>query len=413
MGRYRSVAREKVMERANASSNRSMGSTTLQLPEEFKDMKFFKPSKEVHTLDVIGYVVTDPKNPEGIEPGYMWHSRRYYIHRNIGAEDSNYVCLAKTFGVKCPICEFAKQGKNTGALDRDQLTALRPKERALFCVIDKDDKEEKVQLLDVSHHLFGKMLDKELTDSDDPDVWKFFEPDSGISLRCRFAKEQFQGKDFFKCDRIDFKNRKDDYPDSIVDEVPPLDEVFIRLSYEQLEEIFVMGDASSADDSAPRERPRRGREEPEEESGSRTRRGRREEPEEEPAPRRGRTTAAEADEPPARRPSRGASTSREEPEEAPAEESRRPARGGRRAAPEPEEEPAPPARSSRRAAQVDPDPEPADEPPARKPSRTAAKDTDGGKCPNGFVFGDDCEKDDLCDSCNIWGACNAAARKRG
>lgn len=431
MAKYRSVTRDKVLDSANSAKNRGSGSTTIKLPEEFKDIGFFKPEKDVYTLDVVGYIITDDHHPENIEPGFLWHSRRYFAHRNIGAEENSYVCLARTFNKRCPICEYAKQGKNSGSLSKDELTALRAKERTLICVIDRDDKDEKIQLWDVSYHLFGKMLDKELTDSDDDDVWKFYQPNGGISLRCRFNKEQFNGRDFYKCDRIDFKTRKQDYPDSILEEVPPLDDILIELTYDQLEEIFVMGDtkgeeerprsrrgrdADDSGDEAPRSR-RRGRDEdPAEEQDEAPRRPRRQAAEDtaDEAPRRPRRQQTEeddqADEAPAR-PSRGRRTQEEE---APAEEPAERPRRGRRSEPAEEEAPAAPSRRSRgRQEPAEEAPQEDDAPPPRRPSRSSKNDDDGdNKCPEGFVFGDDCEKDDLCDSCKIWGACNAAQRKR-
>lgn len=460
MVKYRSVTREKVLERAQASKGRSGGSTTINLPDDFKDMQFFKPEKDVYMLDVIGYVITDPKHPENIEPGFIWHSRRYFRHNNIGAEENSYVCLARTFGKRCPICDYAKLGKNNGSLDKKQLDDLRAKERMLLCVIDRDDKEEKIQLWDVSYHHFGKLLDKELPDVEEVEAAKFYEPNSGYSLRVRFSKESFNGRDFWKPDRIDFKTRKQDYPDSILEEVPSLDDILIELSYNQLEEIFVMGDSKGDDEPAPRERssrrsrdeddgeesprrrrggrdddpepeterrPRRSRSEPEEEPEEeprRPRRGRDADPEPEEKPRRSRSRDPEPEpedeprrparsrrdepeeEPAPRRPARSAR--RDEPEEEPEPESRRPARGGRRSEPEPEDEP--PARSRRRS---EPEEEPDDAPPSRRPSHSSDREESSGKCPQGFTFGDDCEKDDACDSCKVWGPCNAERRKRG
>lgn len=438
MARYRSVTREKVLDSASSAKGRVSGGTTVKLPEEFKDMPYFKPEKDVYTLDVIGYIITDDHHPENIEPGFLWHSRRYFAHRNIGAEDNSYVCLARTFNKRCPICDYAKQGKNNGSLTKDELAALRAKERMLICVIDREDKDEKIQLWDVSYHLFGKMLDKELTDSDDDGVWKFYHPDGGISLRCRFNKEQFNGRDFYKCDRIDFKTRKQDYDPEILDEVPPLDDVLIELTYDQLEEIFVMGDTKSGDTDQPRGRRRGGDDDSGESAPRSRRRNRNEEPDEdpadEPAPRSRRSRNEEpaedaADDPAPRSRRRG----RDEPAEEP-EAPRRPSRGGRNTEPAEEAtDDAPPPRSRRRAEpddaadeppartprsrRQDPEDDPADTkdddaPPPRRPSRSNRDADSDNKCPEGFVFGDDCEKDDLCDSCKIWGACNAAQRKR-
>jgi hypothetical protein len=421
MARYRSVSKEKVLERANARKNQVQGGKTLSfqnLPEGTKP-EFFKVTKAVHNLDIIGYVITDPKHPDcddQLQPGYLWHSRRYFTHRGVGAEENSYICPAKTWGKPCPICDYAKQRRNSGEADKDELALLRPKERQLFNVIDLDADPKKILLWDVSYFLFGDKLDKELSDSDDDDVFAFFEPVGGLSLRVRFEKKTFNRSEFWTADRIDFRNRKKDYKESIIDDAFPLDDLLVEIDYDQLESVFVMGSESEETrdrDNDERPRSRRNRDDDDDQRRERERYGStRHREDEDEAPRKPRRSRDEDernepdDEPPPR------SRRQREPEppedEQEADDTPPPPRRGRRREPEREE----PRRRRNQEPDDEADEQEADDaPPPRTKSKS--KDTGDGKCPKGFEFGKDCERDDACDSCKSWGACNAAQRKMG
>src|SRR5581483_2692708 len=54
------------------------------------------------------------------------------IHRNVGADNGTYLCLDKTLGEPCPICEAWRD---------DDEESLKPSDRILCWVIDR--KEEK------------------------------------------------------------------------------------------------------------------------------------------------------------------------------------------------------------------------------------------------------------------------------
>jgi hypothetical protein len=372
MAKYRSAAREKVLERAKARKNQVPGGRTLtfqHLPEGMK-AEFFKVTKSVHNLDILGYVITDPKHPdcdESLKPGYLWHSRRYFLHRNVGADENSYICPARTWGKPCPICEYAKQRKNSGEASKEELDALRPKERQLFNVIDLDSDPKKILLWDVSYFLFGDKLDKELADSSEDDVFGFFEPTEGLSLRVRFEKKSFNKNEFWQTDRIDFRERKRPYKESIIDTVFPLDDLLVALTYEQLEAIFVMGSEEEVEQAHKEVR--------EAEEVRRPRRDRVEEDEEEEArpPRKKRQPEPEEDD-------------------------------------EEDDTPPPPKRGRR----VKPEPEPEEEEDDEEEEETPPKKRkDDSKCPQGLTFGADCDSNDECDSCKVWGACNAASRKLG
>lgn len=444
MAKYRKTSRDKIIERANARKNQNIGSKCLSFKALPKDMKveFFKPSKAVHNLDVIGYVLTDKNNPEcdeNLEPGYLWYARNYWVHRGIGADDDSIICPAKTWkGERCPVCEYAKQRRASGEASKEELDSLKPKQRQLYNVIDRDADPKKVLLFDTSYHLFGRQLDKEILDADDEEISSFFEPENGYTLRARFDKKSFNGRDFYECDRIDFKDRKTQYKESIIDETFPLDDMLNKLSYEQLESLFVMGAELNAPEPDEDEgfnkklRQRKERDDAEQEEET-TRKKRRREPEPEPE-----EDEEEDDTPPPPRSKRRKPEPEPEPDEDEEDD------GGED---EDEAEPPAPSRKRRTAPPVDDTEDEDDEPPAKpkrrrpadeeeeRPRKTQRKrepepepdeDEDepepepvkpkrqnkptGQKCPQGLKWGTDCDTQDCCDDCKMWAGCNAAQR---
>src|SRR5690349_498236 len=87
------------LDRAESSSYGT--SNCFTVPE---GVSLFKPNTErAMTLDILGYVVGEGnpfKNPGQIHP-----ERTYYLHQNIGLEQSRVICRNKTWKEPCPVCE--------------------------------------------------------------------------------------------------------------------------------------------------------------------------------------------------------------------------------------------------------------------------------------------------------------------
>ena len=200
-----------------------------------EDIEFFTPKKGVNVFDILPYEVSSNVNPFA-DKGELWYERTIFVHYNIGAEESSYLCL-KTVGKKCPICEYRAQlFKSKDDSDKQQVQALRPSERQLFNVYDPEDDEYKILYL--AHGNFGKVLDEEINEDEDEQYNFFFWPEDGYRLKVRFSKESFDKGSYLKASRIDFRDR-DPYPESVVDELEDLDACLNVLSYEKLERIFL------------------------------------------------------------------------------------------------------------------------------------------------------------------------------
>lgn len=220
----------------------------LNLP---KGVQMFKEKEGKMYLDIIPYGVKMENHPDldrdaGIaEAGSLWYKFPFKIHRDIGANNDAVVCPS-TFGKKCPICDYMKKRAKEGA-EWEELKAYKPGKRNLYAVIPIGDKkmEEEIHIWDVSSYLFQNLLNEELSDREDYAVFPALE--GGKTLCIRFEEQQLGKNKFCEAKRIDFEKRKEDYDESIIDEVPCLEELLKVLSYKELETMMFELDPEDVD----------------------------------------------------------------------------------------------------------------------------------------------------------------------
>lgn len=261
---------------ASAEKDRKEGSSYgyLILP---KNVGVFSPKPgETVKLDIVPYIVTDPKHPDRNEKeevamvGDPWIRRPYLRHTGIGSNNDSYVCLA-SIGKKCPICEYRAKLILEKADEKD-IQALKSSKRILYNVvpIDHEKFEEKIHILDISFHNFQKLLNEELKTGNIPDTYPNLE--GGETLKTRFAAATVgDSKPFAQATRIDAIKRKEDYDEKILQKTANLDEVLKILSYDELRNALFEIDETedggklSDEDEKPIRKKRRDEEEEEEE----------------------------------------------------------------------------------------------------------------------------------------------------
>lgn len=328
------------------------------------DGEFWRPNKGPNAFDIIPYEVSIDDHPKGVEPGELYQQLAYRVHYGIGAEERTLACPT-SIGKKCPICQRRAELFKDPNADKDELDALRARDKVAFNVIDLDDPDGGIKVFDMSPHLFANTLYEELEDADG-EFDSIFDLDGGFTVKARFKSKKLGKNEFLEVSRIDFEEREEAYPDSIVEDAIDLDKALNVLSYEEIEAIFL--DEPLPESSEPAKRG----EKPERTKPSRPAKKDQEEKPEDEQPecygqydKKDKTCRAcgikadcmEADVP---------IDNDEEPEE--------------------EEEPEPPKSSG------------------KKPGKPAAS----GKCPHKLEFGTDCETDDVCDDCDEWAACKDA-----
>jgi hypothetical protein len=220
----------------------SKGYGYLKLPKNIqvysidipKTKEFVKPK-----FDVIPYIVNDAKHIDtksGAEIGEPWWRKPFRIHKHIGVDDDSVICLS-TIGKRCPICEYQKELIANKASKAD-IKALNYSKRSIYLIWPKEDKDvdDEIHILDISDFCFYDTL---MIDAEEMKQWNFPSLSDGKTLSVRFDKAYFDGNEFPKAIRVSFLDRDEQYEESILEEVPCLDEILNILSYDELNAKFL------------------------------------------------------------------------------------------------------------------------------------------------------------------------------
>lgn len=229
------------------------GMRVLNLPD---GVTMWRQKKGSVKLDIIPYEVGEG-NPFAEEGSVHWE-RTFYTHR---ANDETHVCLRKTFGEECPICEYRSElGKDPDA-DEDLIKDLAPKQRQVFNIIVHDERDKGIQLWETSFYAFGKQLREKIENADEDDSYDtFFLAEDGLTLRVGFVEEKTGGFTFIKASDIEFRPRKTQYEDSIIDEATCLDAIIKKPEYDKVKASFLQTtDDDEKDDDEAEEKPKKGR----------------------------------------------------------------------------------------------------------------------------------------------------------
>jgi hypothetical protein len=232
-----------------AKVDKSGGASSISVPSN--SVKWEPKEAGVYNLSIVPYIITKPGHPdasllgEEFAIGDDWYRRPYGIHRNIGGKQI-VICPKTTFGLPCPICELKWElGKNYEA-NKAQISALKPKRQVMYNIYVKGG----FQIFDMSDFKFGEMLEKEIEQAEDKSVAGFSLLQNGKTLKVRFVKATYEGRNFFKADRIDFENRPA-LDVSILEQAPKLDDCVKCMSYEDIKALLAGPVSATTQDDDP------------------------------------------------------------------------------------------------------------------------------------------------------------------
>lgn len=292
-----------------------------------------------------------------------WENAKHYgydifVHSYVGADESTYLCPRKMLNKECPICEAWEDARKSG--DQDEEKALKPTQRVLCYVVDRDGDEAKPLVWNMSWSQDRDIA--ALADTRQGALW-IDDPEEGYDVTFQRKGQQLNTRYFGT--QIDRQSsplvEKQRDQDSLLDDVQetPLPSLLKFYPVEHLEKVISgksMRSDEDLDDDRGRGRERdaddyeseedrygrRGRDDDREERG----RGRDRDEEEAPRSRRGRDEEEDRSE--RRRGSRDREDDREErPARGRREEEDEPRGRGRSSRDRDEEEPERPARGSR------------------------------------------------------------------
>ena len=226
----------------------------LRLPNGLEMFKSKTPG--VHVFEFIPFRVTErhTKYAEALRfsaPGKWYVERSFMVHQDIGPDNGRYVCSASTYGTPCPICDERSRLSNTGHKpDRDAAYALRPKERQLFLVMERDPRTDQLlpglpKLWDEAYFNFGKQLDAFIENAR-PAVResykRYYHPRDGFTIRATCA-EVSMGKDGgggknYPYSINEFYPRPSPSPESVFQHGFDLDVIPREMDFDTLRNIF-------------------------------------------------------------------------------------------------------------------------------------------------------------------------------
>ncbi len=234
------------------------GPSFLALPE---GVGFFAlKSTKTARVDIIPYIVGkgNPRADKGVD---YWE-RTFYIHRNVGPNNDWVVCPARTAKKKCPICEFVNTLREDEDGNETLIKALNTSRRMIMNVIDKSSDEDRrdnvIRVWESSHAYFGQAMDEALTgayEDDEDNMDGFCDAEDGSYLKM-VVEKGWQGKGY-SVERIDFKSRKEDLDDEVLDAAVCLDDILIIKDYDELKELLLQDDSDDDDEDEPKSKKKK------------------------------------------------------------------------------------------------------------------------------------------------------------
>jgi hypothetical protein len=219
----------------------------------YDDVNFFsaKQGKELPKMkgtyslsfDILPYIISTDKHPsKDLGIGFEDYVLEYWSHGNVGPENKVVLCLKRTYGKPCPICEEQAAMKKQGvSKDDPDYKKLNASQRCVFNIIDKFNPEKGIQLFKVSGFLFFQKLKEKIQkeEAKGEEEITFSDLDCGCTINCD-ATETTKG-DFTFMDFSDFSfsERKKPYSESILDEVFPLDAMIKIPTYDEVKRVFL------------------------------------------------------------------------------------------------------------------------------------------------------------------------------
>lgn len=199
----------------------------------------FKPVVGKNKIDIIPFKA-GKRNPTYKE-GQFTYVLDYWVHKGIGTNNDNIVCLAKNFHKPCPICEEIEKMRADGRDYETEIKPLTAKRRVAYNVVAAG-KDDDVKIFETSHFLFEKELIEGAME--DGEIVCFADlGDEGKTVVFKTSEEEFGKNKFFKFKNFSFEDRDETYPENFYKKAYVLDELLNVLSYENISSIFFGGGA--------------------------------------------------------------------------------------------------------------------------------------------------------------------------
>jgi len=208
---------------------------------------------------IIPYL-TGPQDPmvyQGkLQEGDGTYTVGVYFHRVGQNGMDKVICLAKTYGLPCPICEYREELDRDPNADEATIKSLLPSKYMtfLYYILDWDAESKGLQVAMISGMFFEQALQTQAYSSRGGGYIPFMDPGAGpdggrdIEFEIRGS---IQKQDWGR--GVGFRERQQPIPPRYLDEAAalPLDELLRVPSYEEVYELFHQGHPPEQGEAAP------------------------------------------------------------------------------------------------------------------------------------------------------------------
>lgn len=228
---------------SNSYGNRFGNSGGFQdsLDTKKAGLEKWKPAEGENLVDFIPFNATED-NPLVIagkaEVGDPMYSLDYFVHRNVGPNNANIVCL-KQYGEDCPLCRESKRLKELGGEENEKKAQkLNAKRRVVYVVHDL--KTNKYGYWDTGYKSVEEPIMNRARMTKDPKTQaaaNVFDWHDGMSVRFLGTKKKFEGKEYNEPSTFDFEPREP-LSDEVLSHSIDLATVIKKTSAEDMEKLI-------------------------------------------------------------------------------------------------------------------------------------------------------------------------------
>ena len=338
------------------------------------EVQFFQPSVGKNAINIIPFEIKSKNHPlvkQGqMEVGDLDYCLDVWTHRNVGPTESSVICLKKTFGKSCPICEESDKLRKAGKDNESK--SLVSKRRVFYNIEDIRKKPGEIQVFEVSHHLFEKELIDEARDDETSEFVDFYDPKTGKTVKFKCTKEKMGGFEFNSFKSFSFEERDEPIDDDLLASAISFDQYMNILTYEQLQEILYGADEDDDENEEDEEEKPAGKKIP-------------------PKKTQSKKKVEDDDE--------------DEEDDDDEEDEKSSKKSVKKSIP---------PKSKKKDVDDeddDEDDEDEEEKPTKKPTSKNEKSNGSGQCPHGHTFGKDVDEHEEWEDCDKWSKCIGAKKK--
>jgi len=199
-------------------------------------VQMWKCSEDEHFLNFIPFVAGE-HNPN-VAPGKMAYALDVFVHRKVGVNEDSYLCMSRTYGKPCSICEHQAEVRKQDEYDDKFAKSLNPTRRVIYnieCLDSEKQTQMGIQIFDVSHYLFEKELAELAKKPRGGGYVLFSDPDEGKTV---FFRKSGSGATNTEYKAFAFEDRDEPISDELLDSAVCLDSLLYIPTYEEVYAAF-------------------------------------------------------------------------------------------------------------------------------------------------------------------------------